>query len=100
MLREPQQQVPERDLHRALDIPARDTLVAAAIRQMARDLRAYEARHAGDVGELVDRTTRDLRGRLGRAPTPAEVARTGGLDVEDVLDVRSRRRRGGRFPRP
>ena len=31
-------------LREELQIPSRDTLVAAAIRQMARDLRAHEAR--------------------------------------------------------
>jgi hypothetical protein len=82
-----------------LEIPARDTLVAAAIRQMARDLRAYEAEHAANVGEVLDRTTTYLRNRLGRTPTPAEVARTGGIDVEDIIDEIIRRRRSGRFAR-
>jgi hypothetical protein len=43
---------------------------------------------------VIERTTVWLRNRLGRSPTPAEVARTGGIDVEDVLDEISRRRRG------
>jgi len=85
-------------LREQLEIPARDTVVAAAIRQMARDLRAYEAEHAANVGEVLDRTTTYLRNRLGRTPTPAEVARAGGIDVEDIIDEISRRGRAARFP--
>jgi len=76
-----------------LQVPSRDDLVAAAIRQMARDLRAHERSRSADVAEVLDRTTTYLRKRLGRCPTPNEVARTGGLDVEDVLDEINRRRR-------
>ena len=76
-----------------LQVPPRDTLVAAAIRQMARDLRAHDAACRPDPAEVLDRTTTYLRNRLGRCPTPAEVARTAGIDVEDVLDEISRRRR-------
>ncbi len=79
-------------LREQLQVPSRDDLVAAAIRQMARDLRAHEAQHAADVGEVLDRTTTYLRNRLGRCPTPNEVARTGGIDVEDVLEEITRRR--------
>jgi DNA-directed RNA polymerase specialized sigma subunit len=61
---------------------------------MARDLRTYEAVRVSDIGEVLDRTTTYLRNRLGRCPTPAEVAKTGGIDVEDVLDEIARRRRG------
>ena len=74
-------------------VPSRDDLVAAAIRQMARDLRAHERARAADIPEIIDRTTTYLRNRLGRSPTPNEVARNGGIDVEDVLDEISRRRR-------
>jgi hypothetical protein len=77
-----------------LQVPSRDALVAAAIRQMAHDLRAYEETRAANIGEVLDRTTTYLRNRLGRCPTPAEVADTGGIDVEDVLDEIARRRRG------
>ena len=84
-----------------LQVPSRDDLVAAAIRQMARDLRAYERSQAADVAEVLDRTTTYLRNRLGRCPTPDEVARSGGIGVEDVLDEISRRRRGvPRAPAP
>ena len=86
-------QAQPRDLRRELDIPSRDTFVAAALRQMARDMRAHEAARKPDAGEVIDRTTTYLRNRLGRTPTPAEVARDGGIDVEDVLDEISRRRR-------
>ena len=79
-----------------LQVPSRDDLVAAAIRQMARDLREHERRREADVAEVLDRTTTYLANRLGRCPTPGEVAKTGGLDVEDVLDEISRRRRGQR----
>jgi DNA-directed RNA polymerase specialized sigma subunit len=85
-------------LREQLEIPARDSLAAEAIRQMARDLRSYEAEHAADVGEVLDRTTTYLRNRLGRTPTPAEVARTGGLDIEDIIDEISRRSRAAQFP--
>jgi DNA-directed RNA polymerase specialized sigma subunit len=81
-------------LQEELQVPSRDALVAAAIRQMARDLRTYEAARVSDIGEVLDRTTTYLRNRLGRCPTPAEVAKTGGIDVEDVLDEIARRRRG------
>jgi DNA-directed RNA polymerase specialized sigma subunit len=81
-------------LQEELQVPSRDALVAAAIRQMARDLRTYEAVRVSDIGEVLDRTTTYLRNRLGRCPTPAEVAKTGGIDVEDVLDEIARRRRG------
>ena len=76
-----------------LQVPSRNGLVAAAIRQMARDLREHERARTGDVAEILDRTTTYLRNRLGRSPTPEEVAETGGIDVEDVLDEISRRRR-------
>ena len=78
-------------LREELQIPSRDTLVAAAIRQMARDLRAHENERRANADEVIERTTVWLRNRLGRCPTPAEVARTGGIDVEDVLDEISRR---------
>jgi len=81
-------------LQEELQVPSRDALVAAAIRQMARDLRTYEAARTADMAEVLDRTTTYLRNRLGRCPTPAEVAKTGGIDVEDVLDEITRRRRG------
>ena len=81
-------------LREELQVPSRDTLVAAAIRQMARDLRDHEERRAADVGEVLDRTTTYLRNRLGRCPTPREVAGSGGIDVEDVLEEIARRRRG------
>jgi DNA-directed RNA polymerase specialized sigma subunit len=80
-------------LREELQVPSRDTLVAAAIRQMARDLRAHEDERLANSGEVIERTTTYLRNRLGRCPTPAEVARTGGIDVEDVLDEICRRRR-------
>jgi hypothetical protein len=78
---------------RSLDIPARDSLVAAAIRQMARDLRHHEAASKPPAAIVLARATPVLRRRLGRTPTPAEIARAGGIDVEDVLDELTRRRR-------
>ena len=80
-------------LREELQIPSRDTLVAAAIRQMARDLRAHEAATRPSPSMVLDGAEAVLRRRLGRSPTAAEVARTGGIDVEDVLDELSRRRR-------
>ena len=77
---------------RALDIPARDSLVSAAIRQMARDLRSHEAATKPEAALVLTRATPVLRRRLGRTPTPAEIARAGGIDVEDVLDELNRRR--------
>jgi DNA-directed RNA polymerase specialized sigma subunit len=77
---------------RGLDIPARDSLVGAAIRQMARDLRHHEAAGKPSPALVLARATPVLRRRLGRTPTPAEIARAGGIDVEDVLDELSRRR--------
>jgi DNA-directed RNA polymerase specialized sigma subunit len=62
-------------------------VVAEAIRQMARDLRAYDQARVGDVDEALDRTVEWLANRLGRCPTAAEAARAAGLDVEDVLDT-------------
>jgi len=79
---------------RTLEIPSRDSLVAAAIRQMARDLRAHEAARRPAAAAVLDDTAPVLRRRLGRTPTPAELAMVGGIDVEDVLDEISRRRRG------
>jgi DNA-directed RNA polymerase specialized sigma subunit len=73
--------------------PARDTLVAAAIRQMAHDLRVHETRRRSAAGAKLDRTEIGLRRRLGRSPTAQELARAGGIDVEDVLDELDRRRR-------
>ena len=81
---------------RALDIPARDSLVGAAIRQMARDLRHHEAASKPSAALVLARATPVLRRRLGRTPTPSEVARAGGIDVEDVLDELTRRRRDPR----
>ncbi len=83
-------------LREELQVPSRETLVAAALRQMARDLRAHDAACRPNPAEVLDRTTTYLRNRLGRCPTPAEVARSAGIDVEDVLDEISRRRRAGR----
>ena len=77
-------------------VPSRDDLVAAAIRQMARDLREHERSRSADVAEVLDRTTTYLANRLGRCPTPREVAKTGGIGVEDVLDEISRRQRHAR----
>ncbi len=76
--------------------PARDTLVAAAIRQMAHDLRVHEAARRSAAGAKLDRAEIALRRRLGRSPTAEELARAGGIDVEDVLDELDRRRRGRR----
>jgi len=64
----------------------RDALVAEAIRQMARDLREYEASRVADMSEVLDRTTEYLANRLGRCPTAAELAEAGGVSVEQVLD--------------
>jgi DNA-directed RNA polymerase specialized sigma subunit len=90
----------QEQLHpRALEIPARDSLVAAAIRQMARDLRRHEAARKPPAALVLARATPVLRRRLGRTPTPAEIARAGGIDVEDVLDELSRRRRDRRASR-
>jgi DNA-directed RNA polymerase specialized sigma subunit len=83
-------------LREELQIPTRDTLVAAAIRQMARDLSAHEAASRPAAGRVLDRATPRLRARLGRSPTPREIAMAGGIDVEDVLDELSRRRRARR----
>jgi hypothetical protein len=83
-------------LREELQIPSRDTLVAAAIRQMARDLNAHEAATRPAAARALDRATPRLRSRLGRSPTPREVALAGGIDVEDVLDEHSRRRRDRR----
>jgi hypothetical protein len=81
-------------LQEELQVPSRNALVAAAIREMARDLRTYEEARTADMSEVLERTTTYLRNRLGRCPTPAEVAKTGGIDVEDVLDEIARRRLG------
>jgi DNA-directed RNA polymerase specialized sigma subunit len=78
---------------RTLRPPARDTLVAAAIRQMAHDLRVHEDGRRSAAGAKLDRTEIALRRRLGRSPTAQELARAGGIDVEDVLDELDRRRR-------
>jgi len=78
---------------RTLDIPARDSLVSAALRQMARDLQVHEAASKPPAAVVLARATPVLRRRLGRTPTPAEIARAGGIDVEDVLDELTRRRR-------
>jgi DNA-directed RNA polymerase specialized sigma subunit len=83
-------------LREELQIPSRDTLVAAAIRQMARDLRAHEAARRPAAARVLDRTAPRLRSRLGRSPTPREIAAAGGIDVEDVLDELARRRRSRR----
>ena len=69
-----------------LRVLPRDALVAEAIRQMARDLRAYEASRVADMSEVLDRTTEYLANHLGRCPTAGEVAEAGGLTVEEVLD--------------
>ena len=69
-----------------LRVPPRDALVAEAIRQMARDLREYEASRVADMSEVLDRTTEYLANHLGRCPTAAEVAEAGGVSVEEVLD--------------
>ena len=90
----------QEQLHpRALDIPARDSLVGAAIRQMAHDLQYHEAAAKPSAAVVLARATPVLRRRLGRTPTPAEVARAGGISVEDVLDELTRRRRDPRVPR-
>ena len=83
-------------LREELQIPDRDTLVAAAIRQMARDLSAHEAANRPVASRVLDRAAPRLRSRLGRSPTPREIAIAVGIDVEDVLDELSRRRRDTR----
>lgn len=84
----------EHQHYRPLEIPARDSLVAAAIRQMARDLQAHEAAARPTAAVVLARATPVLRRRLGRTPTPDEIARACGIAVEDVLDELHRRRRG------
>ena len=87
----------QEQLHdRTPEIPARDSLVAAALRQMARDMQAHEAARKPPAALVLARATPVLRRRLGRTPTPAEIARAGGIDVEDVLDELTRRRRDPR----
>ena len=69
----------------------RDGVVAAAIRQMARDLRDYERERLGDVDTVVEHAVMRLTTSLGRHPTASEAAATAGLDVEDVLEAWMRR---------
>ena len=84
----------QEQLHdRTPQVPARDSLVAAAIRQMARDMQVHEAARKPAAALVLTRGVPVLRRRLGRTPTPAEIARAGGIDVEDVLDELTRRRR-------
>ena len=90
----------QEQLHpKALEIPARDSLVGAAIREMARDLRRHEEAAKPSAALVLARATPVLRRRLGRTPTPAELARAGGISVEDVLDELTRRRRDPRASR-
>ena len=66
-------------------------LLAEAIRQMARELRAYDAARTAGMDEVLDRTIQYLFNRLGRWPTAAETAEAAGVCVEDVVEERLRR---------
>jgi hypothetical protein len=66
---------------------AREGIVPAAIRQMARDLRDYEQERLGDIDAAVDRTVTQLTRSLGRYPTVGETALAAGLDAETVLEA-------------
>ena len=70
----------------------RDGLVAEAIRQMARELREYDAERRAGIDEVLDRTIPYLFNRLGRWPTAAEAADAAGLTVEEVVEERLRGR--------
>lgn len=70
-----------------------DGLLAEAIRQMARELRAYDEQRRIGMDEVLDRTVQYLFNRLGRWPTAAEAAEAAGVCVEDVVEDRLRRTR-------
>ena len=68
-----------------------DGLLAEAIRQMARELREYDAQRTAGMEETLDRTVQWLFNRHGRWPTAAEAAEAAGVCIEDVVDDRLRR---------
>jgi len=70
-----------------------DGLLAEAIRQMARELREYDAQRRAGMDEVLDRTVQYLFNHLGRWPTAGETAQAAGVRVEDVVDDRLRRTR-------
>ena len=71
--------------------PPRDGLVAEAIRQMARELRDYDADRVSGIDETLDRTITWLANHLGRCPTAREVAAAAGLTTEEVVVARLQR---------
>jgi hypothetical protein len=70
-----------------------DGLLAEAIRQMARELREYDAQRRAGMDEVLDRTVQYLFNHLGRWPTAGETAQAAGVCVEDVVEDRLRRTR-------
>ena len=70
--------------------PSGGDLVAEAIRQMARELRDYDADRMAGIEETLDGTIASLANRLGRWPTAREVAAVVGVTMEEVVDARMR----------
>ena len=66
----------------------RNALVEQAIRQMARELHAYDQERRAAASKTLDSTVAWLELRLGHSPTPATVAAAAGISVEDLLDER------------
>ena len=67
---------------------ARNEVVEAAIREMARDLRVYEEERVAAAMGMLDATIAWLEARLGHSPSARTVAAATGISVEDVLDAR------------
>lgn len=72
---------------RQLHHPPRDDLVAEAIRQMARELRDYDAERVAGIDKALDRTVAWLSNHLGRCPTAYEVADAAGVSAEEVVEA-------------
>ena len=60
--------------------------LAAALRDMARELRERERARAAEMDDVLDRTVEFLANRTGRCPTVDEVAVAAGVTVEEALD--------------
>ena len=67
---------------------ARNEVVEATIREMARDLRDHEEQRVAAAAATLDATIAWLEAQLGHSPTARTVAAAAGISVEDVLDAR------------
>jgi DNA-directed RNA polymerase specialized sigma subunit len=67
---------------------AHNEVVESAIREMARELRAFDEQRLAAAAEMLEATIGWLEAELGHSPTAATVAAAVGIGIEELLDLR------------